>query len=81
MWGDAQAERYLLFLEITFHELADDPSQGMEIEGRPGIYLYTARYRKGKNAPGHRIFYRTVHGGIEIYRVLHTAMQWPDHLF
>lgn len=78
-WGEPQAERYLSYLRETFALLLDDPNLGSPIEGSPGYFSYTAKYSKRKAAHGHRIFYRPTDHGIRIIRILHTAMNWPDH--
>ncbi len=80
MWGKIQAERYMAFLDNIFAELANDPHLGKPATGHPGIRIYIAKFRKRRNAHGHRILYRQIDGGIRIIRILHTAMHWPDHL-
>jgi plasmid stabilization system protein ParE len=80
MWGEAQAERYIAYLRETVAYLVDDPTLGYPIDQRPGYYVYTAKYSKRRAAKGHRIFYRQIENGIRIIRILHTSMNWPDHL-
>lgn len=79
-WGEAQAERYIAYLSEIFAYLAREPSLGEPLRDWPGYRVYTAKYRKRRNAYGHRIFYREIEDGIRIIRILHTAMNWPDHL-
>ena len=80
MWGDAQADRYLGFLGEMFSILAHNPKIAAIVEQRPGYLVFTAKYSKRRSAHGHRIFFREIDGGIEIIRLLHTAMYWPDHI-
>jgi plasmid stabilization system protein ParE len=80
MWGEAQAERYLGFLRETFTVLAAEPRIAAIIEERPDLLIFTAKFRKRRSAHGHRIIFREVDGGIEVIRILHTAMYWPDLL-
>ena len=77
-WGQTQANRYLAFLSEVFSNIEGTPWIGSEVEGKPGYHVYLAKYRKRRSSHGHRIFYRQVEDGIEIIRVVHTAMSWPD---
>lgn len=79
-WGETQADRYLGFLQEVFSYLSQEPLLGSPVVDRPNIFVFIAKYRPRRSAHGHRIFYREVTGGIEVLRVLHTAMNWPDHL-
>ena len=80
-WGEVQAERYLAFLSTIFELIADQPRIGTLVDDFPGIRVYSAKIVKRKSAHGHRIFYREIEGGVRIIRILHTAMNWSDHLF
>lgn len=80
MWGETQAERYLGFLRETLYELAGEPRIAPLIEQIPDLRIYTAKFKKRRSAHGHRIVFREIDGGIEVIRILHTAMYWPDHL-
>jgi len=80
MWGEIQAERYLAFLNDVLYTLAHDSHLGQIVQQRPEFLVYTAKYGNRPKGHGHRIFYREVDGGIEIIRILHTAMYWPEHL-
>lgn len=79
-WGEAQAERYLAYLRETFAVLAAEPTLGDPVQDWLDYYVHTAKFRKRRSAHGHRIFYREIDGGIRIIRILHTAMNWPEHL-
>ena len=80
MWGQVQAERYLAFLQETLSLLEAEPGIAARVEQRPGYRVWTAKFRKRRSAYGHRIFFREVDGGIEIIRILHTSMSWPDRI-
>ena len=80
MWGIEQAERYLSFLDEVFKVLVRDPKLGMRVEQHKGYRSYTAKYKRRRSTHGHRIFYRETEYGILVVRILHTAMNWPDHL-
>ncbi len=79
-WGEDQAERYIGFLNEIFAVLVAEPNLGSPIEDFPDYLSYTAKYAKGRNAHGHRIFYTETDYGIRIIRILHTAMQWENHI-
>lgn len=78
MWGDAQAERYLTYLWSALHELAENPARGRPISERTQIFSYVAKYSGSRMSNGHRIFYRFSDSEVEVARILHTAMYWPD---
>ncbi|BDI29675.1 hypothetical protein CCAX7_17260 [Capsulimonas corticalis] len=80
MWGAAQAELYLSFLEGVLRVLANNPAQGVVIDQYPQYRSSIARLKNRKSAYGHRIFYREIEGGILVIRILHTAMHWPSHI-
>ncbi len=80
MWGETQAERYIAYLQDTLNYIAEHPNAGLPVEQRPGYFLFTAKYSKRRAAKGHRIFYRRIENGIRVIRILHTSMNWPDHL-
>ena len=79
-WGEAQANRYVGFLRELFSNLAMEPTLGTSLEDFPGVLMHVAKFNRRRSSHGHRIFYREIDGGIRIIRILHTAMQWPDHL-
>jgi plasmid stabilization system protein ParE len=80
MWGVAQAERYLAFLDDVFNKLVDLPTLGIIVDQHPEYRSYLAKFNRRKSAHGHRVFYRPIPGGIHVIRILHTAMNWPDHI-
>jgi toxin ParE1/3/4 len=78
VWDIDQAERYVQFLKSIILGLADDPRLGRPIADRPGLRSHVARWKRAKH--GHRIVYEEIPNGIFILRILHTAMNLPDHL-
>lgn len=79
-WGEAQADRYLEFLQEVIYDLANHPTNGKPAAQFPGLRTYVAKIRRKRASNGHRIVYREISGGIRVIRILHTAMQWQDHL-
>jgi plasmid stabilization system protein ParE len=77
-WDQEQAERYNEFLLGAFDKIAEMPFLGRPISDRPGLISYVAKWKRAKH--GHRIVYRRADDRIEIVRVLHTAMNWQDHI-
>jgi len=73
-----QAEGYNEFLLGTFDKLAEMPLLGRPIAERPGLISYIATWKHASH--GHRIVYRQVDERFEIVRILHTAMNWQDHV-
>ena len=78
IWGEAQAERYLVFLRYEFELLAENPTFGIPLNDFDGLRSYTAKLKPKRTAFGHRIVYRQTENGIRIIRVLHSATNWPE---
>lgn len=79
-YGEEHADQYLDFLSGVMDELALEPEMGLFVEGFPGVRTYTAKSNPDRQAHGYRIVFRVTGQGIEIIRILHTAMQWEDHI-
>lgn len=79
-YGELHADRYLRFLEDEMARLAKRPELGKHVQDFPGISVHVAKVTPKRTAHGHRIFFREVDMGIEIIRILHTAMNWPSWL-
>lgn len=77
-WGEAQAEEYQGFLNETIQEIADNPEDAPLVQNMRDMRSKVARWKNARQ--GHRIFYRPTHEGISVLRLLHTAMNWPDHI-
>ena len=79
-YGEAAADRYLRFLEEKLQVLAHDPRLGRMVEEYPNVHSFMIQVRPRKGKHGHRVFYRPTETGIEVIRILHTAMNWSEHL-
>jgi plasmid stabilization system protein ParE len=77
-WDLDQADRYDGFLAQSFRDLAERPEIGQAVEERQGLRCFVVRWPGAQY--GHRIIYAVTENGIDIVRVLHTAMNWMDHI-
>jgi toxin ParE1/3/4 len=71
-WGRQQRLTYLKQLNNAFSFLAENPQRGKkrnEIIGSPYSY----------HVGRHVIFYRPIAEGIQILRILHDSMDFPQH--
>jgi len=71
-WGQNQASKYLIKLEKAFITIAKNPNIGKrryELAGSPMSY----------HCGRHTIYYRVGNEYIEIIRVLHDSMDFPQH--
>lgn len=71
-WNAAQASRYLDGPQRAFKNLVDLPRIGTKVE--PGTDVSVWHHEK------HRIFYRSVEGGVEIGHALNHARQVDNML-
>ena len=78
-WGEAQADRYSTYIRDVLTQLAAKPHWGQPLIDWPNYLVFVAKFSKRRNSYGHRIFYTVVEDGILVIRILHTAMNWPDH--
>ncbi|HBJ83227.1 MAG TPA: hypothetical protein DDZ88_05005 [Verrucomicrobiales bacterium] len=72
-WGEEQAERYLAMIWSTFERIANAPRQWRL---RPEIHPDCRICFSGR----HAILFRVAVEKIEIARVLHDAMDFPEHM-
>jgi plasmid stabilization system protein ParE len=77
-WDFEQAERYTEFLKTSMQQLAEEPYRGNPISNRPGMFEYIVKWKNAKH--GHRIVYEEIHDGIYVRRILHTSMNWQQHI-
>ena len=77
-WGQSQAEQYINLIVSEAQTAADNPSIGNPIEGYSHALTILVRWKKAKN--GHYIVYRVTQRGIEVSRILHSAMDIERHL-
>lgn len=77
--GICQADRYDEFLQEFMQTLADEPGNAPFLPNlRQKVKVSVARWNNTRY--GHRVFFREIPGGIEVLGILHTSMQWEDHL-
>ena len=72
-WGVEQAENYIRLLQRAIESVAGDPRKG-----RPCDEV-RAGYRK-YHAGSHMLLYRNAKAGIDIVRILHSRMDFEQHL-
>ncbi len=71
-WDAEQADRYLAMLWATFERIADNPTRWrLRSELHPDCRICLA----GR----HAILFRVKDDSVEIARVLHDAMDFPQH--
>jgi len=76
--GLDQAELYLAFLLLEMNQLISEPTKGKVVPEFPQLRCLQMKWRpKGH---GHLAFYETLNDAIRVVRVLHTAMDLPEHL-
>lgn len=79
-WGASQAERYLIFLRETFELLLAFPGIGQRTDKFNDIRVHIAKLNAKRTSYGHRIFYRESENGIQIVRLLHSSLDYPEQL-
>lgn len=77
-WSVAQAKRYSEFLLTTAQQLAEQPAVAPLVPNQEGVRCYVARWKNARG--GHRIFFEEIPEGINVIRILHTAMNWEEQL-
>jgi toxin ParE1/3/4 len=77
-WGEDQAESYLDLIESEVERVAQGEAKGQALEGFPRLFRRLVRW------PGayysHWIIYQEGASSLVVVRVLHTAMNLPDHI-
>lgn len=79
-WGTSQAERYLIFLREVFDLLLESPGIGQRSDHFESVRVHIAKLNAKRTAYGHRVFYRESERGIEILRLLHSSLDYPEQL-
>jgi toxin ParE1/3/4 len=87
-FGEAVADRYRRLVSAALQDLRDDASRaGVQSLAGSGARLYHLRHgrrrlERGQSIarPRHLLAFRIISGGIVILRVLHDAMDLPQHL-
>jgi plasmid stabilization system protein ParE len=77
-WGTLQADNYDEFLQTVMQLLADNPAIAPFVPEEKNTRSYVARWKNARH--GHRIFFEETPQGIVVLRILHTAMNWHDHM-
>ncbi|MGO8671708.1 MAG: type II toxin-antitoxin system RelE/ParE family toxin [Capsulimonadaceae bacterium] len=77
-WDFEQAERYTEFLKTAIRQLAEMPDKGNPVAGMPEVFEHVVKWNRARH--GHRIVYQEIAEGIYVLRILHTAMNWQNHL-
>jgi len=72
-FGIKRTEDYILAIESSFHNLADDPLISR-------ICAYIRPDLRAFNVGSHIIFFKTTSYGIAVIRVLHQSMDFIRHL-
>ena len=72
-WSPGQAETYIRQIQHGCGIIADDPRLGRPCDD------IRAGYRKFKSG-SHFLFYRPINDGVEIVRILHSSMDFNQHL-
>ena len=72
-WGQDQAEKYVRDVQRDILFVAADPRRGRSAENvRAGYFKYPTG--------SHVLFYRLTSQGIDVVRILHSAMDFDQHL-
>lgn len=58
--------------------LAQEPHLGKAITGFPTLLGYFIKWKNARH--GHHIIFRRADDGIQVVRILHSAMDTPRHL-
>lgn len=82
------ADRYRRLVAAALHDLRVDADRaGVQTLSASGAKLYHLRHSRHRLGPGrtvtrprHLLAFRIVDGGVVILRVLHDAMDLPEHL-
>jgi toxin ParE1/3/4 len=72
-WGEQQLYRYAATLEQAFADIAKNPAIGRSREGLPQRF-------KGYSVGKHVIFYTVAEEAIFVVRILHSSMDFGQHL-
>ncbi|RYG59670.1 type II toxin-antitoxin system RelE/ParE family toxin [bacterium] len=76
LWGIIQADDYDEFLAGVMQQLAENPEIA-PLAPNLKVRIYVARWKNARQ--GHRVFFIETTDGITVARILHTAMNWPEH--
>jgi toxin ParE1/3/4 len=71
-WDEDQADRYIFDIREAIETIARDPRRGRACD-----YIRSG-YRKYP-AGSHMLFFRVIHDGIDVVRILHQNMDFERH--
>lgn len=77
-WGRDQAIAYRRFLVAIIREYAKGPASAPVVEGSEHVRMGLVRWPGARD--GHRVIFQETENGILVLRILHTKMNWQDHL-
>lgn len=78
MWDVEQAETYCQFLRESLLKLEETPGIGRPVANRRGLFTFVVTWKHARY--GNRVIYEHTLDGIYVVRILHTAMNWQDHI-
>lgn len=88
-FGQSAQRRYRLLLEQAIEDVAADPLRAgvQSAGGEQGVWLYHARHPRPRTPakqrvrrPRHLIVFAIASDEVRVLRVLHDAMDLPEHL-
>ena len=87
-FGEAAQRRYRLLLEQAIDDVAANPRRpGVRAAGPEGVWLYHTRHARLRtpanlrvSRPRHLIAFTIIGDEVRVLRVLHDAMDLPEHL-
>lgn len=77
-YGLEHADKYRSFLIQEIQHLTQNPQWGKLVEDFPRLRCLVIKRRASGH--GHRAYYESFDDTIRVVRVLHTAMNAPDHI-
>ena len=79
-YGEEHADRFVEELTNAIEEILETPLVGRPVAQRPGIRIMVFKSTRRRSAHGYQVFWKSVARGIEVVRILHTAMDAGLHL-
>jgi plasmid stabilization system protein ParE len=78
-YGEEHADLFVEDLMDAIEDILDDPV-GRPVAQRPGIRVMVFKSTRRRSAHGYQVYWKSVARGIEVVRILHTAMDAGLHL-
>jgi toxin ParE1/3/4 len=87
-FGQPARRRYRLLLEQAIEDVAADPQRaGVHAGSREGLWVYHTRHARPRTPPGqrvgrprHLIVFTITGDELRVLRILHDALDLPEHL-